>query len=197
VTWWSEHTVTGSLVFLAIFSVNMLAIAMDFPSAQFVALVVGVIAVVLGVMLIDLHWVSILPTVLSLERQLAPRANNHFYMMMAVAMGIIYVLVWFADVRNCYWRIRPNEIIHHHGFFRDKAEHYPAPGNLMQKDITDMFEFILLRSGRLIIHPQMGEDIILENVRRINAVEEKIQDMLNTRAGGGGDARHPGHRNAR
>ncbi|MBA3643544.1 MAG: hypothetical protein H0W59_05695, partial [Chloroflexia bacterium] len=55
---------------------------------------------------------------------------------------------------------------------------YPAPGLELQKEITDVFEFLLFGSGRLVIQPTKGPAIVLENVFRINDKERRIQALL-------------------
>jgi hypothetical protein len=71
-----------------------------------------------------------------------------------------------------------NEIIHHHGILGG-IERLPAPGVRLEKDITDVFEYLLLRSGRLVITPA-GESraIILDNVPNINHVEDGVKAIL-------------------
>jgi hypothetical protein len=49
----------------------------------------------------------------------------------------------------------------------------------MNKEIYDLFEFLLLRSGRLIFLPTASrEAIVIDNVVQVNAAEERIKDLL-------------------
>jgi hypothetical protein len=49
----------------------------------------------------------------------------------------------------------------------------------MEKEITDVFEFMLLRSGRLLLHPSTERRaIVLDNVPNINKREREIQGLL-------------------
>ena len=93
--------------------------------------------------------------------------------------SIIYLLV-FINTRFNYWEIQPNEILHHHGFMGD-VHRYPTRGLRMKKEITDILEYILLRSGTLVMNP-VGQErpIVLENVINLNKVEDKIQRLLGT-----------------
>jgi hypothetical protein len=77
-----------------------------------------------------------------------------------------------------YWEVRPNELLHHHGMLSD-LKRYSAPDLRVDKEINDVFEYLLLRSGRLILHPS-GEKraIILENVLFITQKEESLTRML-------------------
>ena len=51
----------------------------------------------------------------------------------------------------------------------------------VRKEITDVFEYLLLGSGRLIIYPSGREQaIVLDNVPRINNVERLVEEMLDS-----------------
>ena len=77
-----------------------------------------------------------------------------------------------------YWEVRGNELLHHHGVLSD-LKRFSAPNLRIDKEINDVFEYLLLRSGRLILHPsQERRAIVLENVFFINQKEEKITKML-------------------
>jgi hypothetical protein len=108
---------------------------------------------------------------------LQPRAGGQFYAVLAGGMILIYLFV-FLDTRFDYWEIMPNEIIHHHGVLGD-VNRFPAPQLKLEKEITDVFEFFLLRSGRLILQPSSERRaIVLDNVPNINKRELEIQNLL-------------------
>ncbi len=47
------------------------------------------------------------------------------------------------------------------------------------KEIYDLLEFLLLRSGRLIFYPSTSrEAIVIDNVLNVNHVEDRIKDLL-------------------
>lgn len=58
-------------------------------------------------------------------------------------------------------------------------DRYPAPGVRFDKEISDVFEYLLLRSGRLTLHTS-GErrSIVLENVPFITSKEKALTRML-------------------
>ena len=177
---WPEHTVTGSLIFLAVFFINFAVLALDFPRASFLALfATGVVAVLAG-LLIDYHYAEFLPRAIGLGRLLSPTANDHLYFALASAMGIIYAIMLLFDVRRNYWKFTSNGISHHHGW--GKVEDYAAAGLNMQMDITDAFEWLLLKSGRLMIRPVDGPNIVLENVPHINRTYDKIETVTEATA---------------
>ena len=81
-------------------------------------------------------------------------------------------------VRFDCWEVRPNELLHHHGFLSN-LERFPAPNLRIDKEINDVFEYLLLGSGRLIL--QASDErraIVLDNVPRIRKKEEAISRML-------------------
>lgn len=173
---WPEHTVIGSLVFLAIFFINFGVLALDFPTAAFLALFTATALLLLTGFTIDYHFVEFLPQAISLGRNLSPTANDHLYFALAATMGAVYALMLVFAVWRNYWKFTSSGISHHHGFGDTKD--YSTQGLTMQKDITDVFEFALLRSGRLTIHPVDGPNIILENVPKINRVYSRIETVL-------------------
>ncbi len=63
-----------------------------------------------------------------------------------------------------YWEILPNEILHHHGPLSD-LERYPTMNLKFDKEIPDVLEWLLLGSGRLVLHvPNVSKAIVLDNV---------------------------------
>jgi hypothetical protein len=61
------------------------------------------------------------------------------------------------------------------------VERYPSPNLRMTKEVTDVFEYALLRSGRLVLHPHGApRAIVLENVIGVDGIESDIQRMLST-----------------
>ena len=93
----------------------------------------------------------------------------------------IFALIYLAvliKVQFDYWEIRPNELLHHHGILSD-LERYPAPNLRVSKEVSDVFEYFLFRSGRLILHPSSEtRAIILDNVPFIDYKEKKLTSML-------------------
>jgi hypothetical protein len=108
---------------------------------------------------------------------LTPSANSEFYWFLFTVLSIIYLFVFFVT-RFDYWEVMPNEIIHHHGVLGN-VNRFPAPQLKLEKEITDVFEFLLLRSGRLLLHPSTERRaIVLENVPNINRRDDEIQALL-------------------
>ena len=168
--------VRWGLIFLITMFLNLIVLSFDFPRTTSFTLVAVIVAIVCGAL-----WINTFYTFLHVLKEwtdkLNPQAFPLFYWMFAVGMLIIFLLV-FLNTRFDYWEVMHNEIIHHHGVLGN-VKRYPAPQLKLEKEITDVFEFFLLRSGRLLIHPSMERvTIVLENVPNINKREREIQSLL-------------------
>ncbi len=164
-------------IFMGILTINLIVLSFDFPRATSLTLVFFIVALIMGLYLLSITFPSFLPNVLSGIAGIKPIANASFYYFFATVLGLIYLFVWLS-VQFDYWEVGPNELLHHHGFLSD-LERLSAPNMKIDKEINDLFEYLLLRSGRLILHPS-GERkaIVLENVFFIGSKEKEITKML-------------------
>jgi len=166
-----------SALFLGIFTLNLVVFSFDFPRTTSLTLFFFILAIVLGLLLLFRFNDQILPTVSGMLKAFKPWANATFYFSFAGALGLIYVCV-LINVQFDYWEVTPNELLHHHGFLSN-LERFSAPSLKIDKEINDVFEYALLRSGRLILHPSSEpRAIVLENVMRINAKEAQLTRLL-------------------
>ena len=134
-------------------------------------------AVLMGSVLLFRFNPDLLPFVHKALKLLRPWANSQFYFIFAGVLFVIYCIVGI-NVQFDYWEVRPNELLHHHGILSD-LERFSAPNLRIDKEINDVFEYLLLRSGRLILHPSNERRaIVLENVFFINRKEQQITRML-------------------
>ncbi|MFC1705212.1 hypothetical protein ACFL59_00135 [Planctomycetota bacterium] len=169
---------TVGFVFMCIFLLNMVIISFEFTRYVSVAVVLSVLVMVLlGIQLNERFGViGYLQTVYG---YLYFEAKAGFYFGMFGCFVVIFIAI-FVDTRFDYWELRGNEVLHHHGFLGD-VQRYPAPSLRLKKEINDVFEYLLLFSGRLVIFPAGSERaIVLENVPRINVLEELITQRLHT-----------------
>lgn len=175
-----EVTKTGqflSFVFLGMLAANLLVIGFDFPRATSLSLFLFGIALLMGGFLLAVYKPSILGGMGHFIAGLEPFANATFYWCFSLVLGLIYIAVVFS-VRFDYWEVRHNELLHHHGVLSD-LKRYSAPNLRIDKEINDVFEYLLLRSGRLILHPSNEKKaIVLDNVLFINTKEERLTRLL-------------------
>jgi hypothetical protein len=166
-----------TLIFLVILFFNMCVISFDFPRTTSLTLVFSAVAIILAAILLN-ERSEFFPALADLTGNLEPRANSTFFWMFGFGMAFIYLIVWVIHQFIDYWEVLSNEIIHHQGILGG-LERLPAPGVRLEKDITDVFEFMLLRSGRLIITPAgQTRTIVMDNVPNINRVEDGIKAIL-------------------
>ncbi len=104
-------------------------------------------------------------------------ADGTFYLGVAAILTFIMILAWIGARFN-YYEITHQELLHKKGFLGD-VDRWPAPNIIVQKSLEDIFEFLLLRAGRLILMPAgKREAIVIGAVPRINDVERRIKAVL-------------------
>ncbi|TWT83304.1 hypothetical protein CA13_47690 [Planctomycetes bacterium CA13] len=164
-------------IFLAVVMANMFVIIFDFPRATSLTLVFVIATFIMGLWIFALAKPGALPTFESLFFVVRPAANATFFVCITAAMILMYVAV-FISVRFNYWELRNNELLHHHGFLSD-LKRYPAPNLRVDKEINDVFEFMLLGAGRLILHPSTEKRaIVLDNILFVGNKERELTRML-------------------
>lgn len=163
--------------FLLVVALNLIVFAFEFPRTTSLTLFFGITAVVLAILLLFRFNEQILPALTGVLKGFQPMANATFYF---AVFGILLaiMLAVFINVQFDYWEITPNELLHHHGFLSN-LERFAAPSLKIDKEITDIFEYALLRSGRLVLHPSNEpRAFILDNVLGINRKEAQLTKML-------------------
>lgn len=164
-------------VFLVVFGVNLVVLAFDFPRTTSLTLFFFAAAIVLALVLLFTLKPEMLPFITDFLRRFRPLANATFYWTLTLIMGGIFAAS-FLTLSLDYWEVRPNELLHHHGFLSN-LERFSAPNLRIDKEINDLFEYLLLRSGRLILHPSNERRaIILDNVPFIEDKERQITQLL-------------------
>ncbi len=172
-----EDTRVVGLLFLMTLGINLVVLAFDFPRTTSLTVFFALAAIGIGLWFMFYIKPEWLPVVGHILRALRPFANASFYFAFAMFLVLIYLAV-FLSVQFDYWEVRPNELLHHYGFLSD-LERFSAPNLRIDKEINDVFEYWLLGSGRLILHPSNERRaIVLENVFSIHRKEEEITRML-------------------
>lgn len=174
----SEHMAeVMALIFLVVFGLNITVLAFDFPRTTSLTLFFLGAAIFMGVWMLLRFNPDIVPALTNFLKSLRPWANSQMYWMFSGILGLIFIGVGIS-VRFDYWEVKGNELLHHHGFLSD-LERFSAPNLKIDKEISDIFEYILLRSGRLVLHPRNEpRAIVLDNVPFISQKEKQITRML-------------------
>jgi hypothetical protein len=169
------HAVCG--LFMAVFTVNLVVFAFDFPRTTSLTLFFFVVAVVLGLLLTFKFKPDLLPILGNILHSYSPHANATFFFSIAGAQVLVFAAV-LINVQFDYWEVTPNELLHHHGVLSN-LERFASPNLKIDMEINDLFEYFLLRAGRLILHPSSEpRAIVLENVMRIKTKEAQLMKML-------------------
>ena len=164
-------------LFLGVFTMNLVVFSFDFPRTTSLTLFFFIAACVLGMFLTFQfypEWAGILKSIFG---SIHPYANAIFFHLFSIMLGAIYLMV-VVNLQFDYWEARPNELLHHHGMWSD-LERFPAPNLRISKEINDVFEYLLLRSGRLVLTPSNEpRAIVLDNVLFIDRKERALTRML-------------------
>ncbi len=173
----ADYAVFPARVFLIVLTVNLVVVSFDFPRTTSLTWFFAIVALCVGLWMLFHTNHNIAPWVTAQLSKITPRANGSYYFIFALSILFLFVCV-IVSRRFDYWEVRGNELLHHHGVLSD-LERFSAPNLRIDKEINDVFEYLLLRSGRLIMHPsQERRAIVLENVMFISQKEERITRML-------------------
>ena len=159
-------------LFIMVFYINMLIFAFDFPRTRSLLLLFAGIAI-----LLILHNMGALGPINDLVGGIHPYANDHFFWSISIFLLVIFLCVAIYTRFN-YYEILGNSILHHTGFL-GKSKRYPTPNLRRSKEITDVFEYVLLRAGQYVFYPSGERDsIVLDVVFNIEKKERMIQQLM-------------------
>ncbi len=168
------NTIAGS-IFLLVFLINILVISFDFPGLK--ALTLGLFGLCIFLGLLYMDWLGPIGQAMqSLSHTFY--ASWTFY---AIVSGIIFLMIISSIVYNRIfnqWIVESSRLLHRHGFFGEFTE-YPVVDLQMDKEIDDVFEYMLLFSGTLIFRPNpTTPPIRLENIPLIKSKERRIRNII-------------------
>jgi len=164
-------------IWLIIFFSNFFVSSLDFPSTKFLIIILGILIVVL--LLIFLGLFPSLEEWGIIGEDLNLGLPPEFYMIMTVILGLILGLVILTS-RFDYYRIERNEIIHKKGMFSTHTERFPVRGLRIKKDIPDIFEYLIFRSGSITLIFAKGNVVHLNTVLNVNKKVERIDFLLSS-----------------
>ena len=169
---WIDPTILGYTWFI-VFFVNIFVTAFDFSSTKFFVLILAIVIFVLIVVFLVLPNFTLQFTNIQLDLALP----WEFYMVMTLILAFILGIV-IISTRFEYYKIERNEIIHKTGIF-SSAERFPVKSLRFKKEIPDVFEFFMLRAGKITIMPGKADEVmILPTVLNINKREEQLDWLL-------------------
>ena len=162
--------------FMVLLCTNLLVFSFDFSRIKSITIVIALVAVVAVGAWLDTRW-NVVGFVGRLLGGVDVQMNAGFYGLLSAFMAFLLVLV-FVNSRFHYYEVNAREILHHHGYLGDITR-WSTEGLEMNKEIYDMAEYLLMQSGRLIFLPQSAKKaIVIDNVAKVNRVEERVNDLL-------------------
>ncbi len=167
-----------AMLFLGMLAFNLLVMALDFPRFTLVAVILAVLFLLFLVLWLGsyFHW-DLFKPIHAIFASIYAVANGGFYLMVFVTLMIVFTVIYITRWLD-YWEILPNEILHHHGPLSD-LERYPTMNLKFDKEIPDVLEWLLLGSGRLVLHvPNVSKALVLDNVLFITAKENALKKVM-------------------
>ncbi|OLS12000.1 MAG: hypothetical protein RBG13Loki_4409 [Promethearchaeota archaeon CR_4] len=98
-----------------------------------------------------------------------------FYAIMAVIFGIILLIV-ILSTRIKYIKIEENEVLIKN--ILGEVKRFPTLSLKYQKNIIDVFEYLLVGGGQLILNFPNELPIVLNCVPRIHSKSKRLDDLL-------------------
>ena len=113
-------------------------------------------------------------------RSLDVEMNSGFYFACSASSRSSTSII-FVKSRFEYWEFRHNEVLHRAGMFGE-IKRYSTEDLRWFKQIPDVLERILLKSGRMVLTtPREPSPIVLEHVIGIEGADERIAELLGTK----------------
>jgi len=163
--------------FFILFFLNVLILAYDFDVTKGVAVFLGGVAVVLGLLYLNSQfqmwgWLSDQISKVNIT------FNLHF-MWATALMGLMTASVIFIHAKFNWWELTHNELIFRKRFLGD-TKRYPALNCRMMKEIPDVMEyFFFFGCGRLVFQiPGENRAHVLEHVPFVDRRELQIKEKL-------------------
>ncbi|MCC6574111.1 MAG: hypothetical protein IT462_09985 [Planctomycetes bacterium] len=187
--WWAVNRDAEALVspsalgwwWLILFFFSMLVQTFDFGRTNFLATVSLIAVALMGLWIWDLQSpANIYGDIYAFLRAQQVQLHPNFYLIMAAGFAVLFLFALVASRFN-YWVLEPNRLMHKHGLLGDERQ-YATMNMTVEKEIPDVFEYIVFRSGRLVFKPGVGADshkvLVLDNVFNISKVESRVREFL-------------------
>lgn len=170
--------VTVTVIFMLVFTLNLVVMGFDFPSNRFIALIAFVFLGVAVLWILSRENPELLGGIGDFLGSFKPSANATFYWVLTFMLGLLFVIMFIARSLD-YWEIRPNEAVHVHGLPRHKKR-YSAHHMRFEMEVNDIFEHMWpFKAGRLYIRPtNEKQQYVLDNVMNVRQVNDQANEIL-------------------
>ncbi len=162
----AEPNATLASVWMWVFFANIFIMEFEINSGKFFLILVGVILVVLALFI----WG--IPAMPEINIKLYPE----FYAFMFAILGFC-ILIGILEAQFDYWKFEKNELMHKKGILT-AIKRYPTQNLRYTKEINDVFEFLILRAGRMILYLDGTEPEVIPTVLNITKKAKKMDKLL-------------------
>ncbi len=164
---------TLAMIWIVMFFTSVFVVSFDLSVGKFISLVFLVVLVGLVIIFITLNTPPV-----SEQFVFNIQIRTQFYWMTAAILGVILLLTFIVSQFH-YVKIERNEILIK-GILGD-VRRFPTGNVNYEKNIPDMFKYILLGSGRIIIHvPGVSESVVINTVANVNKKARQMDAILST-----------------
>jgi len=160
-------------IWITVFFINLFIISFDTSSTKFFILLLVIIVSIL-VFTFIFNPIVIIGKIFSFEVLIV--MSYQFYLSCTVILIIVLLIAWIATRFN-YWKIERNEVIHKQGIIVS-VKRYPTKSLRIEKDIPDLFEFMLLGAGSIQLFFANQEVIHLSTIIKVNKKSKNIDYLL-------------------
>lgn len=165
------------LAFVIVFTFNVFVLSFEFNEAKTFGLVAIIIFLALIYLLLSQMNIIEQGSIFNIISGTRVILSAHAYYLIGFGILFVMFLIWLHR-RWDYWIIEPNQVTHKSGIF-GKTERFPTQGMKYGIEISDVFEYMLFKSGKLTLYfPTEKKIITLDVVPNIKGVEQKIQEIL-------------------
>ena len=164
------------IVFLTVFSLNLILVAFDFNRAR--TIIIVLLLVVIGATLLLVNaYTGFLSGGGGSGFDMRIYFSTQVYFAIAALLFFILGFTFLGSLFN-YYVVEGNELLHHKGI-GGGVERYPANNMSVVKEFPDLIELLIFRSGTLVLTPPRSErSIILKNVIGINKKVKLMNEIL-------------------
>ena len=165
--------VTAGWIFTIVMALNFIVLIQNFDQKQFTILVLVIVALMLGVWIVNLYGFSFFKTFASWLLGFAPAFSTDAYLLIGGLMLIFFIWGLTTPLFD-YWKFEQNEFVHFtQPIGRDMS--IARIGCTIYKDFPDIFETILTFGGGSLIVRRDNQ--VLANIRNVPFLGRRMRAL--------------------
>lgn len=172
---WESYNPFFGAIWMLMFTFNLFMIAFETNSTRLFSIIILIVISILIFIYIIAPNIEL--DILNLSSILINFGfTTQFYFVMSVILGLILLFVWIEE-RFEYWKIEKNEVYHKSGILAN-LKRYPTSNLEYSKEITDVFEYLALRAGKITLIVNNKTAFTLDTVINVNKKIKQLDDLL-------------------